>query len=64
MNTIDDTMNTIDDTMNPIETLREAQEHLRRTIEIIENESCASGVSVDDLQIAIDDIEGILKMLS
>lgn len=57
-------MNTIDDTMNPIETLREAQEHLRRTIKIIENEPCASGVSVDDLQIAIDDIEGILKMLS
>ena len=57
-------MNTIDDTMNPIETLREAQKHLRRTIKIIENEPCASCVSVDDLQIAIDDLEGILKMLS
>lgn len=49
--------------MNTIEKLREAQNNLRKTIEIIESEELSS-VSVDDLQIAIDDIEGILKMLS
>lgn len=49
--------------MNTIETLREAQNHLRKTIEIIESEELSS-VSVDDLQIAIDEIEDIVKLLS
>lgn len=49
--------------MNTIEKLREAQNNLRKTIEIIESEELSS-VSVDDLQIAIDEIEDIVKLLS